>query len=179
MEGSNGAVMTACDIQVDGKSGPGRPKMTWKQLTERDCREWKLSAINPHDRHTWRSGVRPVMRAASQLPGRMLTDVAVAHVPAALIKNLMMMMMMMMMMMSAAKEFFGKHCNDVVFLMYHVRIKIIFLCCELSSNNAMCCQADANIKSLWLYRSELIFRNLPSNTMRYLTKIHSTEKFLK
>ena len=31
--------------------------MTWKQLTERDCREWKLSAINPHDKHTWRSDV--------------------------------------------------------------------------------------------------------------------------
>ena len=23
--------------------------MTWKQLTERDRREWKLSAIDPHD----------------------------------------------------------------------------------------------------------------------------------
>ena len=52
VERSNGAVKTAFDIQVDGKHGPGRPKMTWKQLTERDCREWKLSAINPHDRHT-------------------------------------------------------------------------------------------------------------------------------
>ena len=52
---------------VDGKLGPGRPKMTWKQLTERDYRVWKLSAINPHDRHTWRSGVRSAMRAASQL----------------------------------------------------------------------------------------------------------------
>ena len=31
---SNGAVKTAFDIQVDGKRGPGRPKMTWKQLTE-------------------------------------------------------------------------------------------------------------------------------------------------
>ena len=31
--------------------------MTWKQLTERVCREWKLLAINPHDRRTWRSGV--------------------------------------------------------------------------------------------------------------------------
>ena len=41
--------------------------MTWKQLTERDCREWKLSAINPHDRCTWRSGVRSAMHAASQL----------------------------------------------------------------------------------------------------------------
>ena len=45
-------------LQVEGKRGSGRPKMTWKQLTERDCREWKLSAINPHDRHTWRSSVR-------------------------------------------------------------------------------------------------------------------------
>ena len=44
--------------------------MTWKQLTERDCREWKLLAINPHDRHTWRSGVRSAMRAeASYLEG--------------------------------------------------------------------------------------------------------------
>ena len=56
--------------------------MTWKQLTERDCREWKLSAINPHDRHTWRSGVRSAMRAASQLSGREPTDVDVAPVPA-------------------------------------------------------------------------------------------------
>ena len=69
MERSNGAVKTAFDIQVDGKRGPGRPKMTWKQLTESDCRDWKLSAINPHDRRTWRSGVRSAMRAASQLSG--------------------------------------------------------------------------------------------------------------
>ena len=41
--------------------------MTWKQLTERDRREWKLSAIDPHDRGTWRSGVRSAMHAASQL----------------------------------------------------------------------------------------------------------------
>ena len=82
MECSNGAVKTALDIQVDGKCGPGRPKITWKQLTERDCREWKLSAINSHDRHTWRSGVRFAMRAASQLSGRGPTDVAVAPVPA-------------------------------------------------------------------------------------------------
>ena len=47
---SNGAVKTAFDIQIVGKCGTGRPKMTWKQLTEWDCREWKLSAIDPHDR---------------------------------------------------------------------------------------------------------------------------------
>ena len=52
VERSNGAVKTAFDIQVDGKRGPGRPKMTWKHLIERDWREWKLSAINPHDRST-------------------------------------------------------------------------------------------------------------------------------
>ena len=46
--------------------------MTWKQLTERDYREWKLSAINPHDRNMWGSGVRSAIRAASQLSGWML-----------------------------------------------------------------------------------------------------------
>ena len=82
VECSSCAIKTAFDIQVDGKRGPGRPKMTWKQLTERDCREWKLSAINPHDRRTWRSGLRSAMRAASQLSGRRPTDVDVAPVPA-------------------------------------------------------------------------------------------------
>ena len=50
VEHSNGAVKTAFDIQVDGKHGPVRPKMTWKQLTKRDSRELNLSAIDPHDR---------------------------------------------------------------------------------------------------------------------------------
>ena len=85
VERSNAAVKTAFDIQVDGKHGSGRPKMTWKQLTERDCREWKLLAINPHDRRTWRSGVRSAMRAASQLSRRGPTDVDVAPVSARLI----------------------------------------------------------------------------------------------
>ena len=52
--------------------------MTWKQLTERDCREWKLSAIDPHDRDTWRSGVSSAMPAVSQLPGRGPTVVDIA-----------------------------------------------------------------------------------------------------
>ena len=80
MERSNGAVKTAFDIQIVGKHEPGGPKMTWKQLTERDCREWKLSAIFRHDRDTWRSGVRSAMRAASQLPGRGPTVVDIAPV---------------------------------------------------------------------------------------------------
>ena len=37
VECSNGAVKTAFDKQVDGKCGPGRPKMIWRQLTETDC----------------------------------------------------------------------------------------------------------------------------------------------
>ena len=67
VECSNGAVKTAFDLQVDGKRRPGSPKMTWKQLIERDCRELKLPAIDPHDRHTWRSVVRSAKHAASQL----------------------------------------------------------------------------------------------------------------
>ena len=41
MEHSSGAVRTACDIQVDRRRGPGRPKMMWKKLMVNDCREWK------------------------------------------------------------------------------------------------------------------------------------------
>ena len=54
--------------------------MTWKQLRERDRREWKLSSINPYDRDTWRSCVRSAMHAASQLPGRGPTVVDMAPV---------------------------------------------------------------------------------------------------
>ena len=48
--------------------GPGRPKMTWKQLTERDYREWKLLAIDPHDL-VWDL---PCMQQASYLEGGQL-----------------------------------------------------------------------------------------------------------
>ena len=51
-------------------------------LRKRDLREWKLSAIDPHDRDTWRSCVRSAMRAASQLPGRGPTVMDMAPVPA-------------------------------------------------------------------------------------------------
>ena len=69
VECCNGAVKTAFHIQVEGKPGPGRPKMGRKQLTERDCREWKLLAINPHDRNMWRSGVGSCVQQASYLEG--------------------------------------------------------------------------------------------------------------
>ena len=42
------------DVQVDGKSGPGRPKMTWNQPTERiaesgSCRLSTLMIDIPED----------------------------------------------------------------------------------------------------------------------------------
>ena len=52
------------------------------EAADRDCRKWKLTATNPHDSHTWRSGVRSAMLAVSQLPGRGPTDMDVAPVPA-------------------------------------------------------------------------------------------------
>ena len=50
--------------------GAGRPKLTWKKLTEKHCREWKLMTVDPQERSTWKSGVRSAMPAASQLPGK-------------------------------------------------------------------------------------------------------------
>ena len=52
MEHSSGSVRTACDIQIDGRLGVGRPKLTWKKLKETDCREWKLTTVDPQERST-------------------------------------------------------------------------------------------------------------------------------
>ena len=41
--------------------------MTWQQLTERDCRQWKMSDIDTHDRHTWRFSMRSALHTTSQL----------------------------------------------------------------------------------------------------------------
>ena len=79
---SSGAIRTAYDMQIDGKRGAGRPKQTWKKLTEKDCREWQLTTVDPQERSTWRSGVRSAMRASSQLPGKGPTDVDDAPAPA-------------------------------------------------------------------------------------------------
>ena len=32
---------------VHWQAGAGRPKLTWKKLTERDFREWKLTTVDP------------------------------------------------------------------------------------------------------------------------------------
>ena len=82
MEHSSGAIRTACDIQMEGKWGQGRSKLTWKKLTENDSSEWKLMAVALQERSTWRSGVRSAMRAASLLPGRGPIDVDDAPAPA-------------------------------------------------------------------------------------------------
>ena len=82
VEHSSCAVRTAWDIQIDGEWGAGRPKLTWKKLTERDWHEWKLTAVVSQERSTWRSGVRSAKCAASQLPGRGPTDVEDAPAPA-------------------------------------------------------------------------------------------------
>ena len=37
VERFSGAVNTAFDMHIDGKRGPGRPKLTLRQLTERHC----------------------------------------------------------------------------------------------------------------------------------------------
>ena len=75
-------IITVCDMQIEGKCGPGRPKMTWRTLTVRDRREWKLYKADPCDRDVWRSNVRSANRAASQLPGGETTDVDDAPAPA-------------------------------------------------------------------------------------------------
>ena len=61
--------------------GAGRPKLTLKKLTEKDCHEWKLTAVDSQERSTWRAGVRSAMPAASQLLGKGPSDVDDAPAP--------------------------------------------------------------------------------------------------
>ena len=81
VERSSGAIKIVCDMQVEEKHGPGRLKMTWRTLTERNHREWKLNKVDPSDKDVWRSSVSSTMRAASQLPGGEPTDVDDAPAP--------------------------------------------------------------------------------------------------
>ena len=72
MERSIDAVRTACDIQIDGRRG-----QTWKKVMEKDCREWKLTTVDPQERSIWRSGMR-----FGLLPGKGPTVVDDAPAPA-------------------------------------------------------------------------------------------------
>ena len=45
VESSCGAIKTACDIQIEGKHGPG-PRF---QDIDRDLREWNLNEVDPCD----------------------------------------------------------------------------------------------------------------------------------
>ena len=47
---SSGGVSTACDVN---RLMAERPKPTWKKPTERGCREWKLTTVDPQERSTW------------------------------------------------------------------------------------------------------------------------------
>ena len=74
VEPSCGADRIAYDIQIDARRGEGRPKLTWKKLTVKDCCEWKLTIVDPEES-------RSAMHAADQLPGRGPTDVDDAPAP--------------------------------------------------------------------------------------------------
>ena len=63
---------------MDGSQRPGRPKVTWKKLSESDCREWKLTTVDPQERSTWRSEGG----GGGGGGGGGLTDVDIAPAPA-------------------------------------------------------------------------------------------------
>ena len=67
---------------ADWRQAGGREAQANMEETDKDCREWKLTTVDPQERSTWRSGVRSAMRAASQLPGKGPTDVDDAPAPA-------------------------------------------------------------------------------------------------
>ncbi|XP_048753153.2 uncharacterized protein LOC125664425 [Ostrea edulis] len=79
---SSSAVKYALNLQVPGRRRVGRSMLSWRKLTEKDRREWKLSTADPQDRKKWRYEVRSDMRAASQISGRGPTSVEITRNPA-------------------------------------------------------------------------------------------------
>ena len=69
VERSSGAIKVAKDLEVEGRKGPGRPKLSWSEVTARDRKQWNLTAVDPQDKTAWRTAVRGAMTAASQTPG--------------------------------------------------------------------------------------------------------------
>ena len=67
---SSGAVRTACDIQIDGRRGAGRPKLTWKKLIEKDCHEWKLMTVDPQKKEHLEIRYEICYASSKPLPGR-------------------------------------------------------------------------------------------------------------
>ena len=50
VECSSGAIRTACDIQINGRLGAGRSKLTWKKLTGKTAVSGrKLMPVDPQD----------------------------------------------------------------------------------------------------------------------------------
>ena len=65
VERYNGAIKSTRDLSLEGRRGPGRLKMSWQELTERDPKQWKLLSSNPQDRKAWRSGILLAMKSAA------------------------------------------------------------------------------------------------------------------
>ena len=40
-------VLAKLELEDLNRQGAGRPKLTWKKLTEKDCCEWKFMAVDP------------------------------------------------------------------------------------------------------------------------------------
>ena len=63
VEGSSGAVRTACDIQIDDRLGQVNME---ESEAKKDCSELKLMTVDSEESSTWRSGVRSAMPTACQ-----------------------------------------------------------------------------------------------------------------
>ena len=82
MELSNGAVKTAFDIQIVGKTSAWEAQDDLEAADREGLQRVEALQLSTLMIETWRSGVRSAMRAASQLPRRGPTVVDIAPVPA-------------------------------------------------------------------------------------------------
>ena len=66
-----GTFKTVCDMQIEVERGPGRPKMAWMTLTDRDPHEWKDNEFDLSQKES--------VQLASYLEGSLLMWMMLLH----------------------------------------------------------------------------------------------------
>jgi len=51
------------DYEVEGPRPKGRPKRTWKEVVQEDCKTRKLNKVNAIDHCKWRKVLKAVRRS--------------------------------------------------------------------------------------------------------------------
>ena len=65
---NDGCINYITALEVDGHRGQSRPRKTWRDTINDDCKNWKLTWADPANRIEWRKKLRTNMGAVRPTP---------------------------------------------------------------------------------------------------------------